>query len=717
MTSPVSDATLTRFVDTFDRAISVEMEAMRQRMGPFEVPLGRGVPVEGAGSEDRAADDAAISGSGNYRFPVLQPNDKLVLQAECSLMAGARETLVTIVEITAEQVVVSSAREIDLGADTFTLVIYPWFLYERLKRALHSLLEEEGFYTGNALAAFGRAPARALARDEDLAPSSGHVTGGSGGLGSSGIGEYGSAACPDLNSSQQRAVALCCQRTPAFVWGPPGTGKTTTLGHIVAALVDQGLRVLVTSTTNAAVDQALGRLVGIESCATALDQGLILRIGQPQDQALTHGASLPEVSERLNTRIHDALVALRLRRRGHREQAERCGRLLDDLSQVQEPRQLGFFEETKAPAVNQRELGLLFGPRHLPLVRAMDIPTQTACIERRQARLTGCARACTERIAGLNRELRASEAAVVTRARVILATMTNVYISSLLDGERYDAVIVEEAGMAILPTLFYCAALARDRVILVGDPQQLPPIVQSPEQFVHRAMGRSIFAVTVPEPHDSDLVVMLETQYRMHPAIGGLVSDLFYDGKLRHSDSTAQTAEIAARCPYEGQPIVLIDTEGRTSCATRAGAYSRFNERTAQLCVELALEAVRDGVESVAVITPYIEQSRLIREHLKGHGDLARRVECRTVHRFQGGERDMVILDTVDTEPMAPGVLLAGSQPGSSSANLINVSISRARGKLITVADWGYYRRRAPGQTIVRALDRLAESGLRVTLT
>lgn len=674
---------LQRFVDSFERAISVEMEAMRQRLGPFEVPLGRGRLVEGTDSAE----------SRDYRFPVLQPNDKLVLQAECTLLAGASETLVTIADIGAAEVVVRSARELDLGADTFTLVIYPWFLYERLKRALRALVVEEGYFVDNALAAFGQGPARAV-----------------------GAGAPGTAAAraTGLNASQQRAVDLCCRRTPAFVWGPPGTGKTTTLGHIVGALLDQGLRILVTSTTNAAVDQALARLVHVGSCAPAMEEGLILRLGQTQEE--TFGASLREVVERLNTRTRDALAALGRRRRRHTEQAERCDRLLDRLGKVEEPQQLGFFEEVAAPAVSQRELGALFSPQHLRAVRALDPGEQATAIARRRGRLLACGRACAERIAALNRELRASEAAMVRRARVVLATMTNVYIGSLLEGERFDAVIVEEASMAILPTLFYCASLARDRVILVGDPQQLPPIVQSPEPYVYRAMGRSIFAVTVPEPHASDLVVMLDTQYRMHPQIGGLVSDLFYDGRLRHSDSTSATEAIAARSPFPGHPLVLVDTEGHTTCATRPGAYSRFNEQTARLCVDLAVEAVREGMESVAVITPYAEQARLIRDLLPGDRALAGRIECRTVHRFQGGERDMVILDTVDTEPMAPGVLLAGSQPGSSAANLINVSISRARGKLVVVADREFFRRRAAGQVITRVLDRVAATGLRVPM-
>ena len=323
----------------------------------------------------------------------------------------------------------------------------------------------------------------------------------------------------------------------------------------------------------------------------------------------------------------------------------------------------------------------------------MSPEEQRRIIAHRQRRLDAALELLADRVAALNRDLRHEEARVVKGARVVLATMSNVYINRLLEPERFDTVIVEEAGMSVLPILFYCASLARQRTIMVGDPQQLPPIVQSSQDYVHRAMGRGIFAVTVPEPHDSDLVVMLDTQYRMHPNIGELVGGLFYDGKLQHGDITRETEAIARMSPYPGSPVVVVDTAGQTTCTTQEGGFSRYNETTAQLCVDLAVQAVSDGIDSVAIITPYVEQSHLIRRLLPANPILSGKVECRTVHRFQGGERDMVILDTVDAEPLKPGVLLAGSNKGASSSNLINVSISRARGKLVIVADVAYFRR------------------------
>lgn len=87
----------------------------------------------------------------------------------------------------------------------------------------------------------------------------------------------------------------------------------------------------------------------------------------------------------------------------------------------------------------------------------------------------------------------------------------------------------------------------------------------------------------------------------------------------------------------------------------------------------------------MAIITPYVEQSRSIRRLLRAGPELSGKVECRTVHRFQGGERDMVILDTVDAEPLPPGILLAGSARALRRATS---SMSASRGPGVSSSSW-----------------------------
>jgi superfamily I DNA and/or RNA helicase len=267
--------------------------------------------------------------------------------------------------------------------------------------------------------------------------------------------------------------------------------------------------------------------------------------------------------------------------------------------------------------------------------------------------------------------------------------------------------------MAILPTLFFAACLGEEKTIIVGDPRQLPPIVQSDSVFARRALGRNIFDVAVGPSGDAAPVALLDTQYRMHPSIGRLVGELFYDGRITNGASTSERESIAAAAPYPGHAVVVLDTSSRTRCRRDERSGSRINETSADLCVELACQAADRGARTVAVITPYAAQSRAVRERF-GRRRGARGIECSTIHRFQGQERDVVIIDLVDTEPMRPGKLLADG-PGSAAPQLLNVSVSRAAGKLILVADVEYFETRAPQSTVTAVLRQAGQQGTRVT--
>jgi superfamily I DNA and/or RNA helicase len=83
------------------------------------------------------------------------------------------------------------------------------------------------------------------------------------------------------------------------------------------------------------------------------------------------------------------------------------------------------------------------------------------------------------------------------------------------------------------------------------------------------------------------------------------------------------------------------------------------------------------------------------------------------VHRFQGHERDLIIFDTVDAPPLSPGVLLNRTGPDSAAANLLNVSLSRARGKLIILAAVDYFQEHAPTSLVNLLLEQAAARGQR----
>lgn len=189
---------------------------------------------------------------------------------------------------------------------------------------------------------------------------------------------------------------------------------------------------------------------------------------------------------------------------------------------------------------------------------------------------------------------------------------------------------------------------------------------------------------------------MLEVQYRMHPTIGALVGGLFYGDKLIHAADPAQIEAITARAPSPGAPVVVLDTQGRTTCE-RAANGSRVNRLSAEITADTALEAVRAGIASIGVITPYAAQASEIRRLLAARG-IADAVECNTIHRFQGRECDAILIDLVDAAPMRPSALV------NDGPNLINVSISRARGKLVLIADVAFFEAALPDGLVTRLL-------------
>ena len=670
---------LSTFVRSFQKALRLEMETMRSQMGSFEVPLFRG----------RARDsiDGGPAASNRYTFSHAGSNEKLNAHLECTLRKEKSEYLVRIVAVEADSLELQCSENIPLDGKGHTLVIYPWFLYEKLLSALAELTSDR--HADNALRLFGQLPNTNLGRTLRLNHSA-------------------------LNTSQQQAIEMCCRLNPAFIWGPPGTGKTRTLGALLAELLHQDKRILVCSTTNAAVDQALDQLAEHPDGQAFVQQHRVVRMGQNSD---THPATaLQEVAGALDKNRLERQEAIEDRLADLQEGIKNARETLTLLEQNLADSQLNLFSDAHPT------------PHVLPLLRSVfSTPRATALAQRPSDQLIATIALRLQRLQRLHELYKLRNQAVRTaqrqreqqafdQARLIFSTLANAYLHPLMHEATFDVVIVEEASMAVLPTLFYSACMAREQVIVVGDPKQLPPIVQSNDPYVQKAMGRSIFSIAAPEPLSAPNVALLDTQYRMHPTLGALISVLFYHRAL-HSATTDKThASLLEKAPFPGQPLVLVDTEGQTLCIQQ-GRRSRCNELSARYCVDLVRAAIADGVDSIGLITPYVEQARLTRDLMRRDGLLKESIECSTVHRFQGREKDLVILDLVDTPPLPPGRLLADRSAESDAARLLNVSLSRARGKLVVIADCSYFLQRIPQSTLSLFLNRAKQTGFVSKLT
>lgn len=99
----------------------------------------------------------------------------------------------------------------------------------------------------------------------------------------------------DLNEKQMLALESTLGRDLTVIWGPPGTGKTRTIGTIAQSLMQEGRSVLVVSHTNTAVNQALMHIAKAIKTAdpNQLEDGAVIRLGEVNDEKLR--VDYPEV--------------------------------------------------------------------------------------------------------------------------------------------------------------------------------------------------------------------------------------------------------------------------------------------------------------------------------------------------------------------------------------------------------------------------------------
>jgi superfamily I DNA and/or RNA helicase len=292
----------------------------------------------------------------------------------------------------------------------------------------------------------------------------------------------------------------------------------------------------------------------------------------------------------------------------------------------------------------------------------------------------------------LENEIAQIEQALVRRSRIVATTLTRTYTSRLLDDQRFDTVIIDEASMALAPALFCTLALATSRVIIVGDFLQLAPIASAKTQATKHWLARSIYDIAQITSGRDPRVVPLSMQYRMHPDIANVSRRLYARAGLSYVSAPStltdrsQTAEAA---PAPGHSLIFCNTEPAHPVTVRDAKGSPFNLYHALLAVRLAQQALSTPghLPTVSIICPYRAQVNLI-ERLLRLEELDELVRVGTIHRFQGRESDVVIFDTVTTEN-ATRSMLGWAYDDAAPHKLINVALTRAKGKLIVIGHHG----------------------------
>lgn len=312
-------------------------------------------------------------------------------------------------------------------------------------------------------------------------------------------------------------------------------------------------------------------------------------------------------------------------------------------------------------------------------------------------------------------------------ASVVFATTgvaTRDRLSDEASEEPFDWVVVEEAGRA-WPTELALPLVRGLRWTLVGDHAQIGAFDRAGvERFLNdlgahedeevKAMFEArarhlrnfgtfakLFDGTLKDPP----IRVLSEQYRMDPDISGLVGDVFYSasGGLQAMRERAPHP-LDQPANFRDHRLVWIDTERRERSV---GFWA--NDLEAELCSRIIRQmepsSGRPGGPSLAVLTPYRDQLKLLQAHLSEH--VAR---IHTIDGFQGREADVVVASLV-RDRLKPGFSPVQTVGHVASPERINVLLSRARELLVIVGRMDVFAS-AAGPQWAAVVERFRRDGI-----
>lgn len=253
----------------------------------------------------------------------------------------------------------------------------------------------------------------------------------------------------------------------------------------------------------------------------------------------------------------------------------------------------------------------------------------------------------------------------------VVAT-TNISAHRLGEPKQYfDMVIMDEASqcntaVALVPII------RGEQLLLVGDPQQLKPVILLDErnnlilkkrynitdEYDYR--NKSVYQTFLSADAVSD-EVLLSYHYRCHPKIIGFNNKKYYNNKLniRSSDN-------------EKHPLEFIE------CHSKDTTLKNTSESEAK---EIVHYVKTHPDKTIAVITPFVNQRNEIQEELNQSG--ITNVDCGTVHAFQGDEKQEIIFSLALTDKTHEKTY----SWLKNNKELINVATSRAKERLVIIGD------------------------------
>ncbi|KAH0487960.1 MAG: hypothetical protein KVP17_003964 [Porospora cf. gigantea B] len=465
--------------------------------------------------------------------------------------------------------------------------------------------------------------------------------------------------CMTLMLLQANALehALSCRSGVALLQGPPGTGKTKSLLCLLSMMYEMVAKksgggplkkkILVCAPSNAAVDEIAARVITVGLVNAASDGSALpprrpnlLRVGNPNK--ITQ-ESVKEISYEMG--IAKEFKEEDQRRRDYFQ--NRRGEIAARLDTIEEEIKV----DKEFREAQQQAATMGFGTWDVSAANKNDsAKTQTLYNERRQLH---------EERSKLNGQFESSRSTHQANTReqalqgadILFCTLSGSGNESLI-GVDFEALIIDEAAQAVELSSLIPLRHQISRMILIGDPRQLPATVLS-NVAKSRKYDRSLFERLMLNGAE---VVMMNMQYRMRPEISFFPSAHFYAGRLQ-DDATVRNRKPMS---FHSFPMLFAPFKffHIPSVEEREPMFQSVKNVTeAKFIVHLVRRLLRSfrassnsdfDLGDLSVVTPYRAQLNALRQEFKQFPEFQPdEPEICTIDAFQGREKKIIIFSCV----------------------------------------------------------------------
>ncbi|XP_073078489.1 probable helicase senataxin isoform X4 [Manis javanica] len=485
----------------------------------------------------------------------------------------------------------------------------------------------------------------------------------------------------DFNEDQKKAIETAyamVRHSPSvakicLIEGPPGTGKSKTIVGLLYLLLTESQRkghsdvnsnakikqnrVLVCAPSNAAVDELMKKII-LEFKEKCKDKKNPL--GNCGDINLVRVGPIKSINNEVLKFSLDNQVDRRMKK--------------DLPSHVQEMHRRKEYLDNQLDELS-RQRALCRGGRE---IQRQELDENIAMVSKERQELAS-------KLKEVQGRPQKTQSIIVLESHVVCCTLSTsggLLLESAFRGQGglpFSCVIVDEAGQSsevdtLTPLIHHC-----NKLILVGDPKQLPPTVISVQKAQEHGYDQSMMArfyKLLEEYLEHNMIgrlpiVQLTVQYRMHPDICLFPSNYVYNKSLKTNRLT-ETTRCSSDWPF--QPYLVFDV-GDGSERRDNDSYVNVQEiKLVMEIIKLIKDKRRDAtLRNVGIITHYKAQKMMIQKDLDKEFGRKGPAEVGTVDAFQGRQKDCIIVTCVRANTMQGSIGFLASLPR------LNVTITRAK--------------------------------------